>query len=288
MARGQHALLARRPSPSGSRVRPVTSRRRSASCCSRASSSPSSCATRPRTCWRPRASSRSSRRASPTAPTCGCRPRSRTGSPRAQARRLRLPGRPARDRHLPPAPVSARARPDRPAPGRRALVLALGPLRGRLRRLPAPARAAGGAPPRRDPAGGDDDRRVRRAGRHHPRRGRRGAPGAFGRRLVPRPAAGRDGRRGVFGPPRPPHRLEAPARGRRAHAGAGAAADRRLARGRIGQRPGLPGLPPRAEPRLARPPLRRGGRPPDPPGRRRDRAVREVRVQRHRAAVPDL
>ena len=81
--------------------------------------------------------------------------------------------RPARDRDLPPAPVSARARADRPAPGRRALVLALGPLRGRLRRLAAPARAARGPAPGRDPARGGDDRRLRRAGRHRPRGGRR-------------------------------------------------------------------------------------------------------------------
>ena len=43
----------------------------------------------------------------------------------------------------------------------------------------------------------------------------------------------------------------------------------------------------RAEPRLARPPLGRGGRAADPARRRRDRPVRALGVQRHRAALPD-
>ncbi len=46
-----------------------------------------------------------------------------------------------------------------------------------------------------------------------------------------------------LGPPRPPHGLEAAAGGRRGDAGARAAADRRVARGRIRPRRGLPGLP---------------------------------------------
>ena len=47
-----------------------------------------------------------------------------------------------------------------------------------------------------------------------PRGGRRGAAGAAGRRLLPRARAGRDRRRRVARPPRPPHRLEAAARAR--------------------------------------------------------------------------
>ena len=54
-----------------------------------------------------------------------------------------------------------------------------------------------------------------------------------------------------------------------------------------GARSRLPGLPRRAEPRLARPPLRRGGRAADAVRRRRDRPVRAQRVQRHEPAAAD-
>ena len=102
------------------------------------------------------------------------------------------------------------------------------------------------------------------------------------RRLLPRARARRRGGRGLARAPRPSHRLGAAARGRRGHAGAGAAAGRRLARGRVRPRPGLPGLPRSAEPGLARAALRRGGGAADPVRGRRDRPVRALGVQRHR------
>ena len=173
--------------------------------------------------------------------TCGCRRRSADGLAATQARRLKLPGRAARDRDLPPAAVPARPRPDRPAPGRRALVLALGPLRGRLRRLRAPAGAAGGAAPGRLAARGGDGRGLRRARRARARGGLGAGARPARRRLLPRAGPGRDGRGGLARPSRAPHGLEAAARGGRADAGADPAADRRLARAGVGPRPGLPG-----------------------------------------------
>ena len=214
---------------------------------------------------RARASSRSSPRGCPTAPTCGCRRRSADGLAATQARRLRLPGIPRAIVIFHPLQYPLARGADRPAPGRGALVLALGPLRGRLRRLAAPARAARGPAPRRDACARAVNVVVSDAlGDARARGGRRAAAGPARRRLLPGARPGRDRRRRVARPPRPPHRLGAAARGRRGHAGARAAADRRVARGRVRPRPGLPGLPRGAEPRLARPPLRRGGGAADP------------------------
>ena len=132
-----------------------------------------------------------------------------------------------------------------------------------------------------------NDRGLRRARRPRARGGRRAAAGPARRRLVPGagPAAtvvavslGHLGHRTDWA------LLRAVAR---ADAGAGAAADRRVARRGVRPRPGLPGVPRGAQPRLARPPLGRGGGAADPARRRRDRPVRALGVQRHRAAVPD-
>ena len=60
-----------------------------------------------------------------------------------------------------------------------------------------------------------------------------------------------------------------------------------VARAGVRRRRGLPGAARRGQRRLAGPPLGRGGGAADPARRRRDRPLRALGVQRHRAALPD-
>ena len=179
----------------------------------------------------------SSPRGSPTARICGCPRRSPTAWRRRRRGGCGCPGVPRAIVIFHPLQYPLARGLIAQHPDARALVLALGPLRGRLRRDAAPARAAGGAAPGREHARRGDDRRLRRARRARARGGRRAAARPARRRLVPGARPGRDGRRGVARAPRPPHRLGAAARGRRGDAGARAAADRRVARGRVRPRP---------------------------------------------------
>ena len=182
------------------------------------------------------------------------------GAAAAAARRA------ARDRDLPPAAVPARPRADRPAPGRRALVLALGPLRGRLRRRP------------RASASGCEDLHLAASlraavnvvvsdalGELAREEGARAAAGAARRRLVPRARPRRATvvavSLGHLG-----HRtdwalLRAVAEG---DAGAVLLLIGEWHEDESGRDADFQACRARAQPRLARPPLRRGGGAADP------------------------